>query len=767
MDLGIMYAIVAFVCAMMDAIVLNRTRSTAYKETIDEDFCNMLYFFIGFSLVDGIWGLFMSRTLGQNALGFEIFSYGFHGMAALSAFMWSGYMVKYTRASEHERRMLKIIRISLLAVQFYVFISNFWNHAAFTVTKAAEYVTGPMRTVMFILQFAYYVILSIYAIIHLIAKNRDVALFKTGIVFCAIPVIFGLAQLAFPDAAMYSLGFTFIAVCIFSFNVTHQREQFLASSFEKEKNKLNAVVAGLSEDVQSIYYVDLVSGQYENFNNSAFYAQKVLKQLQGGTDFFRDNLQDIETVIHPDDQAMVKSMLSREHMLRELEEKQSYSFNYRMALGGDFLYYMIKVIRPTGTDAGNKVIVGVFDDDERIRAEMQQQEQLEEARRTAEAANQAKSTFLFNMSHDIRTPMNAIIGFTGMAQKHMGEPERLQDCLNKVESASTHLLQLINDVLDMARIESGRMEIDETPTNVRAGTEMIAPIIQEEAEKKGITFRYEYVNLRDEDVFSDYLHVNQILMNLLSNAVKYTRSGGRVDYTIEQVPDADEDHVTYRFIVADNGIGMSEEYVKHIFEEFSREASSTKSGVEGTGLGMSIVKQLVDKMGGSIEIQSAIGVGTTVTVCLRFRKVKDGGRMASSASVDTDDRSRLEGKRVLLVEDNELNREIAGDTLEELGLLVEEADDGSVAVELVGKNPPDHYDAVLMDVQMPYMDGYKATQTIRALRGGAYSALPIIAMTANAFEEDRRNAIAAGMNDHLSKPIDVAKLVTTLEKYIK
>ena len=757
-----MYAIVAFVCVLMDLIVLNRTRSTAYKDTIDRHFCKMLYFFIGFSLVDGIWGLFMSRTLGQNALGFEIFTYGFHGMAALSAFMWSGYMVKYTRAEKKENYFLTAIRYSLLLIQFYVFISNFWNHAAFTITEKAEYIPGKMRTVMFVLQFTYYVILTAYALQHLFMR-RDIHLFRTAIVFCMIPVVFGLAQLAFPDAAMYSLGFSFIAVCIFSFNVTHQREEYLAITFEKEKNKLNSIAAGLAEDFQAIYYVNLDTNQYENFSNNEDYRKKIIEKMNQGGDFFSDHLREIEKVVYPDDTQYVRIMLSREHMLLELREKKSYSFNFRLLVEGEPVYYMIKVIRPDNMGSQDMAIVGVFDDDERIRNEMLQQAQLKEARDRAEAANKAKSTFLFNMSHDIRTPMNAIIGFTNMAMKHLDEPERLTDCLGKVGAASGHLLHLINDVLDMARIESGRMEIDEVRTNIRTGTETLATIIQEEAEKKGISFSYRYVNLLDEEIFGDELHVNQVLMNILSNAVKYTREGGKVEYTIEQLPGSGE-YGSYRFTAVDNGIGMSEEFVRHIFEEFTREASSTLSGVEGTGLGMSIVKRLVDKMGGTIDIQSALGAGTTVTVCFRFRKVRGGEGTAASAEAGA---VSLEGKRVLLVEDNELNREIARDTLEDMGLAVEEAEDGSIAVELVSGHEPDYYDLVLMDIQMPYMDGYKATKTIRELNDGRYRDLIIIAMTANAFEEDRKNAIAAGMNDHLSKPIELDKLAEALNRHMK
>ena len=396
------------------------------------------------------------------------------------------------------------------------------------------------------------------------------------------------------------------------------------------------------------------------------------------------------------------------------------------------------------------------------------------AREQAEAANRAKSVFLFNMSHDIRTPMNAIIGFTEMAEKNLDNPEKLEDCLSKVRVSSEHLLRLINDVLDMARIESGKTSIDEAPVNVREGMQMIVPMIEESARKKDIAFSYEFRNIVNENLYGDYLHVNQILMNILSNSVKYNNPGGYVRCIVEQLPDKPEkpDFASYRFTVEDNGIGMSEDFLSHIFEDFAREQNTTMSGVEGTGLGMSIVKNLVDMMHGTLDIKSKLGEGTTTTIDLDFRKMDDTDTVTGSEEKREISSEFIRGKKVLLVEDNELNREIACDILEEYDMEVEEAEDGSVAIEKISEmvseaSRTEYYDFILMDIQMPMIDGYKATREIRSILDPLGIHIPIIAMTANAFAEDKQKALEAGMDDHIAKPINIDTLVNTLSHFVE
>ena len=766
-DLGFIYAINAFVSFLVILIVLNRSRTTVYRETVDRRYSQLLIFFLGFTLVDGIWGLFFSDVVMINRTGLLLFTYGFHGMAAWSAFMWSGYLVHYMNVTGTEKRLLNITRHALITAQMGLLISNIWTHKAFWISydMIPRYNTGNLRTIMFLLQFSYYALLTIYALARFgLNKNQRNGTGRSAIVFCLIEVIFGIGQLLLPDGAMYSLGFMFSTVTIYAFNVTAQREKFLAEHYKEETAKLTAIAAGLSDDFEAIYYVDLSTNNYENFRNGVLSSRKAQNEVTTGEDFFRDQLLTLQNATHPDDREMLAAMLSKEHITAELQEKKSFTFNFRMTQNSDLRYYNVKVIRSEQADAEHRVIVGLFDVDDKTKEEMQQQDQLRAARAQAEVANTAKSRFLFNMSHDIRTPMNAIVGFTDMAIRHIDDKESVRNYLQKVSASGTHLLSLINDVLDMARIESGKMVLEEKPSNIREGTDMIVPIIQSMADKKNVRFELRYAELRDETVLCDQLHVNQILINLLSNAVKYTKSGGTVTYTIAQQPDREPGIGTYLYTVQDNGIGMSKEFVEHIFEDFARESTTTKSGVEGTGLGMSIVKQLIDRMGGNIRIESEQGVGTTIYCELSFRKSEELKKADPQAEHEEAERS-FAGKRILLVEDNELNREIAKDILEEYEFLVDEAEDGSIAVEIMKNAASGYYDVILMDVQMPIMDGYQATRIIRGMQNGNQN-VPIIAMTANAFDEDRQNAVNAGMNDHLAKPIDIAKLTAALKKYL-
>ncbi len=387
------------------------------------------------------------------------------------------------------------------------------------------------------------------------------------------------------------------------------------------------------------------------------------------------------------------------------------------------------------------------------------------AKIVAEAANRAKSDFLFNMSHDIRTPMNAIIGFTDIAEKHIDEKDRVLDSLSKVRLSSEHLLSLINDVLDMSRVESEREEIKEEITCIDTEKNNLFNLLNGSAEEKNITLK----SVVDSSVthhwfYADRLHVMRVLTNIVSNSLKYTNPGGKVELLAEELPCEREGYARYRYTVSDTGIGMSEEFLEHIFEPFSRAESSTKSGVTGTGLGMAITKKIVDLMGGTISIESKPGQGTKVRIELE-NKISEPVEQKD----DTQEKAvvSLEGKKILLVDDNELNREIAKEILEDAGILVDTAEDGDVAVEKMKNATDGTYDLILMDIQMPRMDGYQATRAIRALPDAYASDIPIIAMTANAFDEDKKNALDAGMNEHLAKPIDVPKLMNTLAEMMQ
>ena len=527
---------------------------------------------------------------------------------------------------------------------------------------------------------------------------------------------------------------------------------------------------------------------------------------------------------------------------------------------------------------------------------------LEEKLQKAEAAERAKTMFLSNMSHDIRTPMNAIIGFTTLAQTNINNQERVQGYLAKIMSSSNHLLSLINDILDMSRIESGRLNIEEKECSISDIFRDLRNILQTQMQAKQLNFFMDTLDVEDEDIFCDKLHLNQVLLNLLSNAIKFTPSGGSVSLTIKQTPGAPTGYGSYEIRVKDTGIGMSEEFVKHVFEPFEREKTSTVSGIQGTGLGMAITKSIIDAMGGTINVETKQGKGTEYIISLEFRLqtehkpieviqelsglralvvddnfntcdsvtkmltqigmrvewtlrgkeavlyskqavemhdefhayiidwalpdlggievarqirsvvgenvpiiiltaydwtlIEDEAREAgvtafcnkpiflsdlsevltnairnneskAEESILPDPGVELKGKRLLLVEDNELNREIAQEILEESGFVIETAEDGTIAVEKVKNSQHGYYDLILMDVQMPIMNGYDATKAIRALEDKELASIPVVAMTANAFDEDKQNAINSGMNAHVAKPINVEKLMEVLQSLLK
>lgn len=390
--------------------------------------------------------------------------------------------------------------------------------------------------------------------------------------------------------------------------------------------------------------------------------------------------------------------------------------------------------------------------------------ELEKAVHEAKCANEAKTRFLFNMSHDIRTPMNAIIGFADLLEKHIDEKERVRDYIGKIKSSSEFLLSLINYVLETARIESGKTTLKKEVCCASRLIESLTDVFEPEVCKKGLTYSYTK-DIEHEYVMGDETKVREIFINIIGNSLKYTPAGGKITIDIREIPFDRENYIAYKIVVEDTGIGMSEDYLPHIFEEFSREHTSTESKVVGTGLGLPIVKALIDLMGGTIEIESEVGKGTKTTVMIPFEIATQEQILEEQQKEKEFVPEDIKGKRILVAEDNELNAEITLTVLKEKGLLVERAANGKECVEMLKEKPADYYDMILMDIQMPEMDGYQATEMIRNL-GASRAAVPIVAMTANAFEEDRQKALDAGMNAHVSKPVDMNVLFRVMAKFI-
>ena len=392
--------------------------------------------------------------------------------------------------------------------------------------------------------------------------------------------------------------------------------------------------------------------------------------------------------------------------------------------------------------------------------------ELEKSAEQAKNANEAKTRFLFNMSHDIRTPMNAIVGFSGLLEKNLQNEKKAKEYLEKIQSSSNLLLMIINQVLEMARIESGTAVLQLKAEDMDALFHRVNTVFEEDIRKKNLQY-HAVLDVRHHYAVCDQTKLQEIMLNIISNAIKYTSDGDSIHVEVHEAVSENPSKIRYIFSCEDTGIGMSEEYLPHIYEEFSREHTSTENKVPGTGLGLPIIKSMIELMGGSIQVESKQGIGTKFTVDLSFDMASEEEVYGSQNTIKTSAIHTIKGKRILIAEDNELNAEIAKTVLEDAGALVTRVEDGQQAVELFKEKPAGTFDAILMDLMMPVMDGYTATKEIRSLERSDAKTIPIIAMTANAFQEDAEKCIAVGMNAHLAKPLDIEKVMITICHLVK
>ena len=450
-------------------------------------------------------------------------------------------------------------------------------------------------------------------------------------------------------------------------------------------------------------------------------------------------------------------------MAARLQNKESMSSEFKKKDGSWFLSMVVPQSYDKNGNVTSVLIANRDVTDEKMR-ELRQEAELREAKLKAECANKAKSSFLFNMSHDIRTPMNAIIGYADLASRHLKETEKLGRYLEKIQICGKELLSMLGNVLDLARIENNKVEMEYTVSNVHESFENCVTMFQQQAESKNQTLSlteqisYPYV-------YMDVPHLSEVCLNIISNAIKYTNTGGTITCNVRQESCEKEDWCNMIITITDNGIGMSEEFQKRIFETFERERNSTSSHIEGSGIGMGITKKLVELMDGTIEVKSKQGEGSTFIVTIPCRKASKEDALVKKNNNPRNEKC-LKGVRILLVEDNEINTEIATELLTEEGCIVETANDGVACVDMIEKADADYYKMILMDIQMPVMNGYDATLAIRKMKDMKKAGIPIIAMTANAFAEDRQKVLSVGMNDHVAKPVDMSILVPTMMKYL-
>ncbi len=539
---------------------------------------------------------------------------------------------------------------------------------------------------------------------------------------------------------------------------------------EMQRAEYMTVIASLADDFEFVGIIDKKNDELTIYRTSAS-LEKALNVFEGEKIGYTVFKQQLEQMVVEEDRKELLVRDGRDVIAEALMKDPVYKFEERLMIDGQVQYYRIKFTQDQ--DDPDKLVFGLLNIDQQVRneiaigeleKELEYQNELKEARDRAEAASRAKSAFLFNMSHDVRTPMNAIIGFTDIAQKHIHDIDKVADSLQKIKNAGMHLLSLLNDVLDMSRVESGHVEITEEPADLLEIMDGIAPIVSPLATAKNIDYKTGYDGIRDRRVRADILHINQVVINLLTNAVKYTAEGGTVTLRLEQEEDVKDGVCMYSIIVEDTGIGMSKEFMAGMFESFVRENREEVMKESGVGLGLAITKRLVTLMNGTITVASELGNGSVFTVKLPLKIQSEDEAETREEEVIHEPKS-LEGKKILLVDDNELNREIAVEILEDSGMVVDMACNGMEAVEMVKQNGMRFYDAILMDIQMPVMNGYEATEAIRALPDDGKPVV-IIALSANAFEEDKRKSLSVGMNAHIPKPVNAAELVETLRKYI-
>lgn len=548
-----------------------------------------------------------------------------------------------------------------------------------------------------------------------------------------------------------------------------QKLQNLIEEYDAERKLINQehlrrleVIEGLSVNYESILYIDLDADEVFPYRLSSRTKQQFEEKFQ--TRSFRWYVADyVNTWVHPDDQAMVLESISPEYIREKLANEKTYYFNFRGVENDEICYLQLRIVDVSKKEHASQIVMGYRNVDEEILLEMKKKRILEAALNKAELSNIAKNTFLANMSHDMRTPLNAIFGFTELAKKHLHDTNAMQRYFHKIESSGRQLLDLIDKVLELSHMESQDITLTETECNLHDIMQEVYSVQLSQASEKNITLSLRCTDLEHCNVYVDRDKLKQILLYLSANALQYTPNGGKVDLIIIEHEKLPNNYVIYQFVVKDTGIGISEDALDRIFEPFEREKNTTASGILGTGLGLTITKNIVTMLGGTITVDSKVGKGSIFTVTLRLRLQNH----PPAASFNSDDAiSGLRGKKILLVEDNEINLEMETAILQELGFCIESAKDGSIAVEKVKASRPGEYALILMDIQMPVMDGPQAARAIRALENPALAHIPIIALSANAFESDKQLSMESGMDAHLPKPIDIPLLLETIAKTI-
>lgn len=549
---------------------------------------------------------------------------------------------------------------------------------------------------------------------------------------------------------------------------TERRWQSLIEEYDKERSQINQeylrrleVIEGLSVNYDSIFYADLESDTILPYRLSSRTEHPFEdRTVMGYTEFMRIYA---DTSVYPEDREWVARAISPEGVREKLTGDLTFYINFRAVEDGTLEYLQVRFVNVGRKDQASQIVIGSRRVDEEIRRELEQKQILEEALHNAKASIAAKNTFLSNMSHDMRTPLNGIFGYTALARGNLADPPAIAGFLDQIEHSGRLLLDLIDKVLKLSWMDSNESRAEEHPCSLGEILREVQEFLEPQAKEKGIDFTVDCTAVRCDGIYGDREKLSQMVMYLANNAVTYTPPGGRVTLRAAEGEALSFGSAVYQIIVEDTGIGISEDFIQQIFEPFTRERNTTLSGIHGVGLGLTLAKSIAELLGGSIEVESAVDKGSTFTVILRLRQQVREELPAESAKEDWE----ASGCRILLVEDNEINQEIEREILTDIGFTVEVAEDGSVAVEKVRAAGPGGYDLILMDIQMPVMNGWEAAKAIRALPDPAVAKVPIVALSANVFESDMKRSREAGMDGHLAKPIDVPLLLRTIQGVVR
>ncbi len=548
-----------------------------------------------------------------------------------------------------------------------------------------------------------------------------------------------------------------------------QKLQNMMEAYDRERHQINQehlrrleVIEGLSVNYESILYVDLDENLVLPYRLNSR-TERQFDREERERQFTQYTADYADCWVHPEDKEVVLRATDADYIREKLAKDKTYYINYRVIENGQILYLQLRVVNVGKKEHISQIVMGYRRVDDEVLYEMEQQRILEDALENVNLAIVAKDTFLSNMSHDMRTPLNAIFGYTALAHRNITDALAVENYLNKIESSSRQLLDLISKVLEISWTESNDFQLVETECNLNDILQDVHRAVLSQAAEKNISFYLSAAGLEHGDIISDGDKLKQLLLYLADNAVTYTKNNGRVDLIAMEMEQQSNDYAVYQFVIRDTGVGIKEEFLEHIFDPFERENNTTSSGIHGTGLGLTSARKIVKLLEGKIEVESTVGVGSTFAVTLQLRIRNQG--CVEPADMDAI-LAEVMNRKILLVDDNDINLEIESEILRGLGFLTDMAEDGNVAVEKVKNSQPGEYALILMDIQMPVMNGWQATRSIRMLDAPELASIPIIALSANAFESDKRASIESGMDAHLEKPINIPVLLETVARTI-